>query len=67
MILYADDFFVYTTVLKQKTGLCFNILGLDLLDAQRNLLFTISSGGKMTSCVGSIGAKSSALNKDVTS
>lgn len=32
MIIYADDFFVYTTVLKQKTGLCFNILGLDLGD-----------------------------------
>lgn len=32
MILYADDFFVYMTVLNQKTGLCFNILRLELGD-----------------------------------
>lgn len=31
------------------------------------LQFTMSSGGKMTSCVGSKGAKSAALNKDVDS
>lgn len=73
--LYADDVVVYTgeRILVNKFSLTLGFKINCLKSALLPLvvcfcvLFTMSSGGKMTSCVESKGAKSAALNKDVDS